>query len=154
MRKKYQWIALSYIFLVILVPPLLGWTVVSWRDASFMEFARRFSNLIPLRGIWEIVTRGTGTWQLAQLKLYGLHLLVMIPLGLLVGFMESHRGLRYALMKYLAAIVMVYGIRLVLKLGSFDMDDILMDLLGLTIGWLVASLLNQKPTAESGSNVE
>ena len=146
MDKKDRLIVFVYIALVILLPPLMGWTVAPWRDASLADFARRFSNLIPLRGIWESIARGRGTWLIAQLRLYGLHMAVMIPLGLLVGcFWENMTGKdmgRICLVGVFGFTV-AYALRLLLKLGSFDVDDILMNVIGLWIGLFMASVFQK-----------
>lgn len=136
---KWRWVfSILYPLVVILCPPLLGWTNAPWQDASVIEYAGKFTNLIPLRGILDAVS----TYGFAGLRPYALHLIIMMPVGLFEGFLEQGRSMLKTCGKYAVVLAAVYALRLLLKQGSFDVDDILLNLVGVSFGWYFGKLLH------------
>lgn len=144
MLSKRAWIISGvYLFGIVLLPPLLGWTVVPWQDASVIEFVREFTNLIPLQGIAGTVGTVLETGRAVYLTRYAVQILLMLPVGLLCG--ATRRPLKDVCLQNASVLVAVYGLRILLKLGSFDVDDILLNLLGLSLGWWAGVMLNAIP---------
>lgn len=140
MLSKKGWIISGvYLLGIVLLPPLLEWTNVSRRDSSVIEFVREFTNLVPLRGIMGTVGAVLETGRVVYLTNYAVQLLLMLPVGLLCG--ASGGSLKDVCLQNTVVLVAVYGLRLFLKLGSFDVDDILLNLLGLSLGWCVGTVL-------------
>lgn len=130
-KKGWFWYWL-YLAAVIFLPSLLGWTTVPWPDAPLRVFAGEFSNFIPLRGVLGAISAGS----LSALGQYGLHLILMVPVGLL-SRKDCEKPARVCGM-YALILCGLYALRLLLKLGSFDVDDILMNLIGIFVGMLLA----------------
>ena len=139
MLKKNVFFAVLYVSVIALLPPSLGWTTVAQCEASVFEFIRHFTNIVPLRGIAESVSIVLETGRIAFLTRYALNLFVLIPAGLLCGLNRSQ--LKDTAVQYSVVLMLIYGLRVILKLGSFDIDDILLNLLGLSMGWLLGDMI-------------
>ena len=140
MGKRNWLLSVIYIAAIAFLPPVLGWTSVAQRSASVFVFIERFTNLVPLMGIVEALRIALDTGRIAYLTRYMFNMLVLIPAGLLCGL--NRRQLKIVAVQYAVVLMLVYGLRVVLKLGSFDVDDILLNLLGLSLGWRAGVMLN------------
>ena len=137
MGKRVGIISVLYLLVVVLMPPLVGWTEVAWRNATVLEFAREFTNLIPLQSIVRTIHSALEIGRISDLIRFAVQILLLLPVGVLAGV--SCKPLKNVLLWETFALATVYGIRLSLKLGSFDVDDILMNLIGVSIGWYIGT---------------
>lgn len=81
------------------------------------------------------------TGLIGYLTMYALHLLLLMPVGLFCG--RDRISLNHASLQCAVLLVAVYVLRVFMKLGSFDIDDIILDLLGLCIGWFFGSMFTK-----------
>lgn len=139
MAKRCWFLSIVYISVIAFLPVMMGWTTVAQHGASVLEFIRHFTNIIPFRGIAESVSIVLETGRIAYLTRYALNLFVLIPAGLLCGL--NRRQLKDTAVQYSVVLMLIYGLRVILKLGSFDVDDILLNLLGLSMGWLLGNMI-------------
>lgn len=138
--KKYM--PCVYVIVVILISPLFRLSQIAWRNASVVEFVREFTNLVPLRGIIDAVMHAVNAQNISYLRPVVVNFLVMVPLGVYCGFFMERFDFKVAglvCMRYGALFAMLYGIRILLKMGSFDIDDILLNLVGLWLGMAAGS---------------
>lgn len=122
-----------------------------WADATWFEYVSRFSNLIPFAGIVDAFGNTMKSGNLHYLIPVAFHLILLMPAGLLVGHSRYTTGKppvwrvcgHYALM--LGA---MYALRVALRIGSFDLDDLLLNLAGFLVGAGISALLfrEKRPT--------
>lgn len=144
MKKK--WItAVLYLYPAVAVILLTVKNMRSlWADATWFEYVIRFSNLIPFAGIVDTFASAMRSGNLHYLRPLLFHLILLMPAGLLVGHSRYTTGKppvwrvcgHYALM-----LGTMYALRVVLRIGSFDLDDLLLNLAGFLVGAGISALL-------------
>lgn len=92
-------------------------------------------NLAPLATILPYLT-GEPSWKIAIENLVG-NIAVFMPLGFLTSFLSSRITWRHVLIAGVATSLAIETLQLVLQKGSFDVDDILLNTLGVIIGYIL-----------------
>lgn len=92
-------------------------------------------NLVPFATILPQLT-GEPSWSIAIKNLVG-NIAVFMPLGFLAPFLYSRISWRHVLIGGAATSIAIETLQLALKKGSFDVDDILLNTLGVAIGYLL-----------------
>ncbi|MDF2961204.1 MAG: VanZ family protein [Paenibacillus sp.] len=113
----------------------------------FFGFSRshrsgRMYNIVPFKTISNYISEYHHyTFNLWVINLFG-NVAAFIPFGILVPWLFPHftKPLRLASLSILVLLA-VEAVQLTGKVGSFDVDDILLNLLGVTIGKLCFSAL-------------
>ena len=134
-RHKYLSTALIAYTLVVFAAFFFFRLIYSptlWQGASVKEYVHEFSNIIPFYTV--IVAINTNSHNLLLTLLA--HLLVGVFPGyavvLLCPTLFTNRRSRLKLYSIiLCGLILFYCVRVLLKCGSFDIDDVLMDMLGL-----------------------
>ena len=144
MKKKWVTAAL-YLYPAVAVILLTVKNMRSlWADATWFEYVSQFSNLIPLAGIVNAFGNTMKSGNLHYLIPVAFHLILLMPAGLLVGHSRYTTGKppvwrvcgSYALM-----LGTMYALRVALRIGSFDLDDLLLNLAGFLVGAGISALL-------------
>lgn len=102
-------------------------------------------NLIPFRTIAEFVKglSDTGRNGAAVINLYG-NVIMFVPLGFFIpAVFPKARSLRRCMLVSLAVLVCVEVIQFVTLLGSLDIDDIILNLAGVLVGYGFFKILNR-----------
>ena len=140
MKKKKSviyWLFAAYILLMLwlLFGQRMGMDLSTWRETYWVEFAQRI-NLIPMRTIAEFWNnlRGGGRSH-AIINLLG-NVVMFLPLGFFIPcvFRKADTFCRCMLCA-LITIVCVEIIQLVTLLGSLDVDDVILNMVGTAIGY-------------------
>lgn len=93
------------------------------------------ANFVPFETI-QIYLNGKPTWTVAILNLVG-NTALFIPLGFLTPFLHQRIGWWLVLTGSIAFSLTLERLQLALKVGSFDVDDILLNTLGAMFGFAV-----------------
>lgn len=91
------------------------------------------ANLVPFETI-QMYLSGKPTWTIATLNLVGNSALFM-PLGFFAPFLHQRIGWRLAFLGGALFSLMLETLQLTLKVGSFDVDDVLLNILGVVLGY-------------------
>lgn len=114
-----------------------------WVDGlTYQQMLQRNVNLVPLKTIrdyWNVVFHNSNQEYFVHCFInLGGNVLLFIPAGwLLPKIFPRQRNLFRFLITCLGAIFLVEVIQLFTLLGSFDIDDIILNLSGMTAGFLV-----------------
>lgn len=138
-NKKDQLLSIAYISSFVFGISLLKMNQIPWRDAMLLDFIREFTNLIPGRGIVEALQQAMRYGFSLRNPIF-LHLVALLPLGVYLGLHNNHMEGRDILIQCRSSILLLsilYALRLLLKLGSFDIDDILLNTAGFALGSLL-----------------
>ncbi len=139
MRTKKAATIIIFLYLVsmILVYPVF-FVDAPLPGASWFQYVKEFTNLIPLTGfiaaVGNVVVTGG---RLVYLRGYLLHLLCMVPVGMYYGATleaVNWKTVKPLLIRYGVLLAVLYALRVGFRLGIFDVDDILLNLLGMYLG--------------------
>ncbi|MCD4761874.1 VanZ family protein [bacterium] len=128
MKKKYL-IVIIILYLAILIE------LIVFKYPTGMTFSIANANLIPFKTIL-VYFSGEPTWKIAIRNLLG-NIVVLVPLGFLLAAMYQRLKWNRALLAGLFTGVVLELLQVIFKSGVFDIDDIILNFLGVIIGYLV-----------------
>lgn len=118
------------------------------------EYAKFAVNLIPFETIkvfWRALKENRINTEIALLNIFG-NIALFLPFGFLIPCLEKKlRALWKCAAVSFVVILVVETLQLIFKVGSFDVDDIILNLIGVIIGYAVYKIAaaNYKKTASS-----
>ena len=122
-----------------------GWNAT----ADYKELLQQNANLIPLRTVKSyvhVLKNSADRYMLAHcfLNLAG-NILLFIPAGWLLPRLWSAMRNFFRFFGFCAGVILfVEVLQLFSLLGRFDVDDLILNLLGLTVGFLLYTIANRK----------
>lgn len=109
-----------------------------WTNLSILEYAAMQMNLVPFKTIFLYVRammRGTMNLDIAIANLLG-NFLLFLPMGIyLPWFFVKIRYVGQYLLRLIPMLFIVELIQLLTKRGSFDIDDLILNLAGAVLGY-------------------
>ncbi len=90
-------------------------------------------NFVPLKTILPYLT-GYPSWIIARDNLLG-NIVTFLPLGVLLPFLYHRANWRHALAAGFVVSLGIEVLQIVLHKGTFDVDDILLNVLGVALGY-------------------
>lgn len=151
-RKSNRQPFVRFLFLIygIVMIWLLFGRPAGWIDGlTYKQMLRQNMNLVPLltiRNYWYVVKHGTNPAMLRHciINLAG-NILLFIPIGYwIVRLWPRFRNFLLFLATCAGLILMVEALQLFTLLGSFDIDDVILNLAGMTLGYFYALLRHRK----------
>lgn len=130
-------VTLSVIYFLLLIKILY---LDRATPAYFVDAYRH--NLVPLRTInMYILHHAHFNWNTLVANLIG-NIVVFIPLGCIYAyFIQGLKRFVPFVLSIIVTIVVVEGVQLLLRLGSFDIDDIILNSIGGIIGFYTLMIL-------------
>ena len=129
-----------YVLVLIYVLFLRGRGNVYMQALPLDEYAKLAVNLEPFETIkvfWRALKENRINTDIALLNIFG-NIALFVPFGFLIPLFEKNlRSLLKCAAVSLAVIVVVESLQLLFKVGSFDVDDIILNMLGVIIGYAV-----------------
>ena len=106
-------------------------------DLPWEEFIRTSFNLVPFRTIRQMLRLLDGRPLLARFALINLagNVVMFVPLGLLPALWQRQRKFGWYFLTVAGAILLVELVQLVTTLGSADIDDWCLNMLGAIAGY-------------------
>jgi glycopeptide antibiotics resistance protein len=92
-------------------------------------------NLVPFRTIWPYL-HGEPQWSIALINLVG-NIALFVPIGFIVPFVYRRTTWRNSLALAVAFSLVIEGMQAVLRLGIFDVDDVMLNSFGVTVGHFI-----------------
>ena len=138
-----------YIILMLLLlyaKGLSAWAyrIESARLGGYLETINRYTNLELLRSIRPFLrqVKTLPPEDIIVNQITG-NVLIFIPAGIFLPlYIKKQRRLRRFLLTSLLLILFIESSQVLTLLGSFDVDDILLNLIGCLTGWLFFSVLH------------
>ncbi len=131
---------------------------VRFADAQlpFVDYVKSHTNLIPFVTLREYVRRLAADTINVETVIYNVvvNIVLFIPFGFIFPFFfeKLRKFLPYAAVSA-ASVVAVEIMQLLLRCGSFDVDDIILNLVGAAIGFGVFLILKKVNDIKTGSGV-
>jgi glycopeptide antibiotics resistance protein len=91
------------------------------------------ANFVPFRTIWSYL-RGHNGLMIAGVNLVG-NIVPLVPIGFLLPFVYRNMTWKASLVLAIAVGVAIEGSQVVLGVGIFDVDDVILNALGVMIGY-------------------
>lgn len=125
--------ALVMIYLMLIARPQFGYMM--WNLVPFKTVAQMFSKLS---------SDSIQTVKIALVNLAG-NVIMLVPLGFLLPFaFKAQRKLWRTLLLSFLLILVMETVQLISMRGSFDIDDIIVNLAGVALGYLIFHLFRKK----------
>lgn len=137
LKKTAVWTLFLIYIAVMLV--LLFFMRIGWDNGlSYAEHFRYQTNLVPMRTVIELIGHIRGNTLYAELSVKNLigNILLFVPIGIfLPAIWKKQRHFGWFFLTVAAAIVCVELIQLFTMLGSCDIDDLIFNTAGASIGF-------------------
>ena len=98
------------------------------------------ANLVPFRTILPYLVGESG-WMIGGINLLG-NILLLVPIGFLIPFLYRNITWKKSLAIAVAAGFVIEGMQVVLHAGIFDIDDVILNALGVMLGYWSFSVLS------------
>lgn len=150
-RNKVLFYGTFAIYLLIMVWLLFGQRLDRWQDEYSFARMRENLNIIPFHTIGEFTKAFfRGGKSVAVINLLG-NVVMFIPLGFfLSGILGKSHGIFGVLLRGACILAGVEILQLLTLLGSFDVDDLILNLLGVGIGFVFFRCLNKEDKRNQG----
>ena len=133
--------------LAVLYVAFLFWGFVAhktggiWEQASFLTYAAEFTNVMPFQTFFELIQTPSAQNVPVILHTFVLNFLALIPFGVLfcLTFPEKNSGhcaIAAAVLTFLINVA-----KLVFRVGSFDIDDIIVGTVGAVLAFLATKVV-------------
>ena len=138
-KSVFYWLFAAYVLLMLWL--LFGQRMGVTPPGTYWDQVSSRINLIPLQTITEFWNNLHGGGQShAFINLAG-NVVMFVPLGFFIPCVfRKADSFRHSMLYALITIVCVEIIQLVTLLGSLDVDDILLNMIGVVIGYLIYRL--------------
>ena len=141
-RSSQPLLRFAFLVYIALMIWLLFGRTTGWVDGYTYEENLRmnvnFQPLFTIRNYLQVILRHTneGARSHCIINLVG-NVIMFLPAGLLLpAIFPSHRNFLQFTVSCLAGILLIELIQLLTLLGSFDIDDVILNMFGLLIGYL------------------
>ncbi|MHA4894656.1 VanZ family protein [Pedobacter sp. PWIIR3] len=108
-------------------------------------------NLIPFKTIL-VYLSGEKGWLIGGINIIG-NIILLMPVGLLIPMVFGYKSWKKVIPFAVAAGILIEGTQVVLRLGIFDIDDVILNGLGVMIGYWIFIALAKKIHSVKARNV-
>lgn len=108
-------------------------------------------NLIPFKTIL-VYLSGEKGWLIGGINIIG-NIILLLPVGLLIQMVFGYKSWKKVIPFAVAAGILIEGTQVVLRLGIFDIDDVILNGLGVMIGYWLFMALAKKIHSVKARNV-
>ena len=143
-RKRQAGFALFAVYLIFLVYVLFFWLRTGSgdaSDASLADYARHSTNFVPFRTIeiyWYVLRRYGFVWRSWWVRNLLGNLVLFLPMGIfLPALFPSLRRWYRTILATALIVVCMEVLQLITRTGSCDVDDLILNVLGCAIGYLI-----------------
>lgn len=143
--RKYKLIRSASAIMLAVYLAFLAWRMFFYAYANYhrVQSPKLEYNLVPLKTILDLLEN----YNKIDLTFWIYNLLgnivIFIPLGVLLTLLIKQVSIKKTLAAAFLIIVLAESIQLITRVGVFDVDDIILNLLGCTVGYMLGSLLRK-----------
>lgn len=98
-------------------------------------------NLMPFKTI-QLYLSGNADFLIAFYNL-GANIGIFIPFGVYYGFTKNKASIKHLLMMTVVSISLIEGLQLLTKRGSLDIDDLLLNTVGVCLGYILLPIFRR-----------
>jgi glycopeptide antibiotics resistance protein len=153
MKKRFVVIIILIAYIAILINIMVFKNLPTIRIGHMMF---RFGgtqegspNFVPFRTILQYM-RGEKGWLIAVLNLVG-NIGLLVPVGFLIPFIITNMTWKKSLVPAFASGLIIEGLQVVLRVGIFDIDDVILNGLGVLSGYWLFKILARKSSSAKNS---
>lgn len=111
-----------------------------YNTTSIKEYFDTHHNLVPFKSImdyWKALRINPDMWNSFFINIIG-NIIAFVPFGLMLPILfSSMRKVQNFLFVILVSLFLVEGMQIVLRVGAFDVDDIIMNFAGAIVGYFI-----------------
>lgn len=126
-----------YVLAVVYIILFLG-SRGSWGSMPFSEYVKLQSNFIPFKTITSYITdirNGSMNMDIPIKNLLG-NLILFLPAGLYIPFfLRKINSFKKCLLTGLIILLLIEAVQFLSRRGSFDIDDIILNICGIALGY-------------------
>lgn len=131
---------ISFVFylLVLVYLLFLGTRTILWSDISWLEYIRNSSNFVPFKTITTYILAmfdSSMNMYIPIENLFG-NFMMFMPMGIYLPYLFKHlnKFSRFTI-SLIIMLIVIEVVQVVTRLGSFDIDDFILNMLGAWIGY-------------------
>jgi len=134
--------SISFVFYLIALVVLLflGSRSFLWSDLSLMEYIKSSSNFLPFKTISTYITAmfdGSMNRDIPIKNLFG-NFILFLPMGIYLPYFEKRiNKVRTFTFSMMILLLVIEVIQVVTRLGSLDIDDFILNIVGALIGFAI-----------------
>jgi glycopeptide antibiotics resistance protein len=132
-------LAYSMILIMVMVFKIMPLITIGSLRINFGGTQAGVANLLPFKTILPYLLGEKG-WLIAGINLVG-NIALLVPIGFLVPFIYRHMTWKKSLTLAVAAGFAIEGTQALLHVGIFDIDDVILNALGVMIGYWAFAIL-------------
>jgi glycopeptide antibiotics resistance protein len=125
----------KYLIIIIILYLALLIKLIVFKYPPGMTFSVANANLMPFRTILDYLS-GEPTWRVAMRNLLG-NIVVLVPFGFLITILYQNIKWKKVLLIGLSIGTSLELLQVIFKSGIFDIDDIILNFLGVVLGYLL-----------------
>lgn len=122
----------SFILLGVYTPLLLYWMFFGFGREYDPQAAYRY-NIVPFHTITDFALMRVGGRMDQWINLFG-NIAVFVPFGVFIPLITSYTWQAF-MIRFGLGILMIEIVQMLSKRGTFDIDDLILNSIGATIGW-------------------
>ena len=128
------------LYIALMLWLLFGQRVSNDVQGGYWDELSQNINLVPFRTIGRYIDRlynSAGKLNHQAVINLGGNVIMFIPLGFLLPFVSDRaKGLKNCVVMTFVLLILVETVQLFTLLGSFDIDDLLLNMIGIFMGWM------------------
>ena len=128
------------LYIALMLWLLFGQRVSNDVQGGYWDELSQNINLVPFRTIGRYIDRlynSAGKLNHQAVINLGGNVIMFIPLGFLLPFVSDRaKGLKNCFVMTFVLLMLVETVQLFTLLGSFDIDDLLLNMIGIFMGWM------------------
>ena len=128
------------LYIALMLWLLFGQRVSNDVQGGYWDELSQNINLVPFRTIGRYIDRlynSAGKLNHQAVINLGGNVIMFIPLGFLLPFVSDRaKGLKNCFVMTFVLLMLVETVQLSTLLGSFDIDDLLLNMIGIFMGWM------------------
>jgi glycopeptide antibiotics resistance protein len=125
----------KYLIIIIILYLALLIKLIVFKYPPGMTFSVANANLMPFRTILDYLS-GEPTWRVAMRNLLS-NIVVLVPFGFLITILYQNIKWKKVLLIGLSVGASLELLQVIFKSGIFDIDDIILNFLGVVLGYLL-----------------
>lgn len=112
-----------------------------WSEASFLTYASEFTNFIPLKSFFGLMTNPGAQTVPVILQTFVVIFVALIPFGILFFLAFPAKNVGHCALAAAVLLLVINAAKLFSRRGSFDIDDIIVGTLAAVLAFLVTKFI-------------
>ncbi|WP_312993270.1 VanZ family protein [Chryseobacterium flavum] len=133
---------LKKVYKIVIIPYTLFLLYLMFLGMGRSQYEDHMIRIEPVMSTVEFI-RNTILWKYIVFVILG-NIIMFIPFGFLGWILPGFKDLKTLLIAFVSSIVTVEALQYFTRMGILEVDDILLNTLGVYVGWLLSRWIEKK----------